>query len=205
MDFKDPKNQILILVVFGFLVLIYIWHAKFYTPYDQKLAVNKATYSKLRTELHAVQQEAASLEALKEEVALQNARFENVKLWLPEKKQDEAFLAQLHIAAQQTNSTITGITPQMPMPKEFYSANDYIVEAEATYHGLGNLFAKVVNFPFIVRISDIELKSKEGMSELMAVSAKKRENLTVTATFKLTTFNSGNTIPQTDSQGGQTQ
>ncbi|MCP4583208.1 MAG: type 4a pilus biogenesis protein PilO [candidate division Zixibacteria bacterium] len=200
MDFKDPKNQILILVVFGFIVLIYLWHTKFYTPYDQQLTVDKATYSKLREELHAVKQEAASLDALQEEVAMQNARFENVKLWLPEKKQDEAFLAQLHIAAQQTNSTIIGITPQAPMPKEFYSANDYIVEAEATYHGLGNLFAKVVNFPFIVRISDIELKSKEGMSELMAVSAQKRENLTVSATFKLTTFNSGNAI-----QGGQTQ
>ncbi len=146
----------------------------------------------------AVRQKAESLEGLQREVAEQNARYENVKLWLPEKKEDESFLAQFHIAAQQSNSTVISITPQLPVPQEFYTANSYIVELESTYHNMGNLLAKIVNFPFIVNVSDIQIKSKE--SNLTAISAKKRKDLTVLAAFKLTTYNSNN-----PDQGGQTQ
>jgi len=200
MDFKDPKNQILFLAVFGFLVLIYIWHNKFYTPYEEHLTQNKELYGKLKEDLTAVRQKAESLEGLQREVAEQNARYENVKLWLPEKKEDESFLAQLHIAAQQSNSTVISITPQLPIPQEFYTANSYIVEIESTYHNMGNLLAKIVNFPFIVNVSDIQIKSKETESDLTTISAKKRKDLTVLATFKLTTYNSNNPV-----QGGQTQ
>jgi len=200
MDFKDPKNQILFLAIFGFLVLIYIWHTKFYTPYDEHLTQNKQLYAKLSADVHAVKQKAESLEGLQAEVANQNARYEKVKLWLPERKEDESFLAQLHIAAQQTNSTIISITPQLSAPQEFYTANSYIIELESTYHNMGNLLAKIVNFPFIVTVSDIQIKSKDDKSELQAISAKKRRDLTVLAAFKLTTFNSNNL-----DQGGQTQ
>jgi Tfp pilus assembly protein PilO len=200
MDFKDPKNQILFLAIFGFLVLIYIWHLKFYTPYEEHLAQNKQLYAQLSSDLHAVKQKAESLEGLQKEVNEQNARYEKVKLWLPERKEDESFLAQLHIASQQTNSTVISIAPQLPTPQEFYTANSYIVEIESTYHNLGNLLAKIVNFPFIVNVSDIQIKAKEDKSEMQAMSAKKRKDMTVVATFKLTTYNSNN-----PDQGGQTQ
>jgi len=197
MDLKDPKNQILVLIVIGFLVLIYVWHVKFYTSYAAELSQKKALYQKLSSDLFAVKQKAESLEGLQEEFNNLLDRFNKVKLWLPEKKEDESFLAQLHIAAQLTNSTVLSITPQASVPHDFYSANSYIVELETTYHGLGKFFAKVVNFPFIVTISDVKLKAKDKKTSVITAASQKRGNLTLTSTFKLTTYNA--------SQGGQTQ
>lgn len=190
MDLKDPKNQILILIVIVFLALIYVWYSKFYTPYSEILVQKKAQYQKLSTDLFAVRQKAESLEGLKRDVELQKAKYEKVKLWLPEQKEDESFLHQIHMAEQSTNSTIMDITPQPPIPQEFYTANTYVVQLESTYDGMGSFFERVVNFPFIVNISDVVMESREekttGKSEL---GEKRRKDLTVSSTFKLTTYN----------------
>jgi len=201
MDFKDPKNQILALIVFVFLVLIYVWYSQFYTPYDESLAQKKAQYQKLQTDLFAVKQKAESVEGLKREVEFQEAKYEKVRLLLPERKEDEAFLQQMHMAEQSTNSTIMNILPLPSVPKEFYTANSYLVEVEATYHGLGKLFEKIVNFPFLVNVSDVVVETRDakgsGSGEL---AEKKRKDLTVAATFKLTTYNT-----KPSDLGGQTQ
>jgi len=199
MDFRDPKNQILLIVIAGFLILIYIWHASFYTPYAADLSEKKALHEKLQSDLFSVKQKAKSLNALKEEYDALLIKYEKIKLWLPEVKEDEAFLAQLHIAAQLTNSTIISVAPQAPIVKDFYNANSYIVELEAKYHNLGSFFAKVVNFPFIVNISDIQLKAKEEEKSMIPGIVERRPDLTVLATFKLSTYNSH----QNNQQGGQ--
>jgi Tfp pilus assembly protein PilO len=194
-DFRDPKIQVLLIIAIIFVALIYVWYSQFYSPYAAKLAQKIILHEKLRSELFAVKQKAKSLEGLKEEYTDLSNRFERVKLWLPEKKEDESFLAQLHIAAQLTNTQIVGVIPREPIKKDFYNANVYEVRLEATYHGLGNFFAKVVNFPFIVTISDVLMeKSKETG---LPGNEKKQRDHTVYSAFKLTTYNSHT--------GGQTQ
>ena len=205
MDLKDPKNQILILIVFVFLAAIYIWHSKFYTPYEETLNQKKAQYAKLASDLNAVRQKAQSLEGLQQDVDLQRARYEKVKLWLPETREEEAFLHQIHMAEQGTNSTIINIAPQAPVPHEFYTANSYILEMESTYNGLGEFFEKVVNFPFIVTISDVSLVARnERANKGSTLGEKKRKDLPVVSTFRLTTYNTQPAELATSS-GGQTQ
>lgn len=201
MDFKDPKNQILILIVIVFLALIYVWYSKFYTPYDASLVQKKAQYQKLSTDLYAVRQKAESLEGLQRDVEVQKAKYEKVKLWLPEQKEDESFLHQIHMAEQSTNSTIMNISPQPPVAQEFYTANTYLIEIESTYDGLGKFFERVVNFPFIVNISDVVLESRaEKTTSKTELGDKKRKDLTLASTFKLTTYNT-----QPADLGGQTE
>ena len=197
MDFKDPKNQILILVVLGFLILIYIWYAKYYTPYANEIEQNKARYERLRTNIHAVQQKALSLDSLRQEYNDIQNRYEKYKLLLPEQKQDENFLSQLHIAAQVTGSAVVSVTPLESVVKEFYVANNYEVELSSTYNRLGTFFAKVANFPFVVTISDVQLKNTQLLAGIGAVKSQRRKDHTLRASFKLTTYNI--------QQGGQTQ
>lgn len=197
MDFKDPKNQVLILVIIGFLVLIYIWYARYYTPYSIEIDQEKARYERLRTNIHAVQQKALSLDSLKQEYNDIQSKYERYKLLLPEQKQDENFLSQLHIAAQITGSAVVGVTPLEPVVKEFYIANNYEVELSSTYNRLGTFFAKVANFPFVVTISNVQLKTTDMLSGIGAVKSQRRRDHTLSASFKLTTYNI--------QQGGQTQ
>jgi type IV pilus assembly protein PilO len=188
MDFKDPKNQILILVVIAFMGLGYLWYIKFYSPYAVKLSGDKARLEKILSKLHEVQQKAASLDALQQEYASLEGRYSNVRLLLPEQKEDETMLSQIHIAAQVTNSAVVGITPMASTTKDFYIANTYLVELSSTYHGLGEFFAKVANFPFIVTISDVQMSATESATGATTKSLRRKDH-TLSATFKLTTYN----------------
>ncbi|MCD6161881.1 MAG: type 4a pilus biogenesis protein PilO [candidate division Zixibacteria bacterium] len=197
MDLRDPKNQILSVIVAGFIILFYIWYSQFYSAYEIELNEKKAQNQQLEQQLFSVRQQAKSLDALQEEYNELLNRYEKVKLWLPEVKEDEAFLAQMHIAAQLANSTIISVTPQVTVSHDYYSANSYLVEVESTYHNLGSFYAKIVNFPFIVTISDVKLKSIEEGKGLDIGNTLKQNDHTVSSTFKLTSYNSN--------QGGQTQ
>ena len=194
-DFRDPKTQILLIVIAVFVVLIYVWQVQFYSPYATELAEKKVQHDKLRSELFSVKQKAKSLEGLKSEYNDLINRYEKVKLWLPEKKEDETFLAQLHIAAQLTNSDIVSIMPKEPNVKEFYDANVYEIQTESSYHSLGNFFAKIVNFPFIVTITDVSLQVNKDIN--LPDEEQNQKKHTVYSQFKLTTYNSH--------PGGQTQ
>lgn len=188
MDFKDPKNQILVLIVLAFVALIYVWHLKFYSPYATELSAKKARLEQIRKNLHTVQQKAASLQSLQDEYESLAKRYNNVRLLLPEQKEDEALLSQLHIAAQLTNSAVVSVTPQPSAPKDFYISNNYLVELSCTYNGLGEFFARVANFPFIVTIADVQMTAVNQAQSGQQKSLRKKDH-TMTATFKLTTYN----------------
>lgn len=197
MDFRDPKNQVLGVIVVSFVILFYIWHSKFYSAYEIELTEKKAQYEQLQQQLFSVKQQAKSLNALQEEYNELLNRYEKVKLWLPEEKEEESFLAQMHVAAQLTNSSIVSVTPQETAIYDYYNANSYIIEVESVYHNLGNFYAKVVNFPFIVTISNVKLTNVEQEKGMGISTMNRRDDNTVSATFKLTSYNSN--------KGGQTQ
>jgi type IV pilus assembly protein PilO len=188
MDFKDPKNQILVLIVIVFVAFIYIWYQKFYTPYAVELNTKKARLEQILTNLHAVQQKAASLQSLQDDYEALAKRYETVRLLLPEQKEDETLLSQIHVAAQITNSAVISVIPQPSAPKDFYISNIYLVELSCTYHGLGEFFARVANFPFIVTVSDVQMTAVDPNIAAQSKSLRKKDH-TLTATFKLTTYN----------------
>jgi Tfp pilus assembly protein PilO len=59
---------------------------------------------------------------------------------------------------------------------------------EATYHGLGKFLARIANFPFIVNLNDITLKSPAQNLGMMQPETLKDEK-PVIATFKVSTYN----------------
>ncbi len=188
MNLRDPKTQITLVVALLFLVLYYVWFAKIYGPYQEKISQKEVQKGVLLKKLHDVQATAASLTDLQKEYNELQIQYKKVEILLPEIKEDEAFLNQLHAAAQLTNSIITSVTPLGTVPSEFYETNSYSVEVEATYHGLGKFMAKVANFPFIVNLNDITMKSPAQRLAMVQAESVKDEK-PVMATFKVSTYN----------------
>jgi Tfp pilus assembly protein PilO len=188
MNFKDPKIQIISIIAFVFLASSYLWYSKVYSDYAAKIAAKETQREKELLDLHNVKQKAATLDDLQKEYDDLTLKYKKVELLLPEKKEDESFLSQLHAAAQLTNSTVRDITPMGTQLDQFYETNTYTVEVESSYHGLGKFFSKVANFPFIVNVSDLEMKSATGMIPGMT-TGKKDPNKTLIATFKMSTYN----------------
>jgi Tfp pilus assembly protein PilO len=188
MNYKDPKTQITIFIVLLFIGATYFWYTKVFTSFADKIAVKSVQYEKELQDLHAVKQKAATLVDLQREFEDLEMRYKKVELLLPEKKEDEAFLSQLHAAAQLTGSTVKELTPLGAQVGEFYNTNSYSIEVEASYHGLGRFFAKVANFPFIVNVSDLEMKTAKGVLAGIGTIDKDPEK-TLIATFKMSTYN----------------
>ena len=188
MNLKDPKTQITLFIAILFVVASYLWYTKTYTEYSSKIAVVSVECEKELAALHNVKENAASLDDLQREFDDLQLRYQKIQLLLPERKEDESFLTQIHAAGQLTNSQVRDITPMGAQPGEYYVTNTYSVEVEASYHGLGKFFSKVANFPFIVNIADLELKSNAGTLSAQG-SPKKDTDKTVIATFKMLTYN----------------
>jgi type IV pilus assembly protein PilO len=187
MNYKDPKIQIIAFIVMLFLAASYFWYSKIYGVYSEKIAVKKIQYEKELADLHSVKQKAATLDDLQREFDELQMKYKKVELLLPEVKEDESFLSQVHAAAQVTGSKVTELTPMGTQPEQFYMTNVYSLQVESSYHGLGNFFARVANFPFIVNISSLEMKSISPG----AIAAKKDRDSDndVIATFKMSTYN----------------
>jgi Tfp pilus assembly protein PilO len=188
MNYKDPKTQIVFIIVVFFLVGSYLWYNKVFSDYTEKIKVKSAQRDKELQDLHNVKQKAATLDDLQREFEDLQMKYKKVELLLPEVKEDEAFLSQLHAAAQLTSSTVRELTPLGTQPGDFYNTNSYSLEVEATYHGLGKFFAKVANFPFIVNVADLEMKTAKGIVAGMSGAGKDNDN-TLIATFKMSTYN----------------
>jgi Tfp pilus assembly protein PilO len=188
MNLKDPKTQITLFVVVLFLVVSYLWYTKAYSIYSAKIAVASGQCEKELAALHNYKEKAATLNDLQREFDDLQLKYQKVQLLLPERKEDESFLSQIHAAAQLTNSVVEDLTPMGAQSGDYYMTNTYAVEVESSYHGLGKFFSKVANFPFIVNISDLELKTNAG--SLNASGAQKKDaDKTVIATFKMLTYN----------------
>jgi Tfp pilus assembly protein PilO len=188
MNIKDPKIQIMLFIVALFLTSSYLWYSKIYSSYSDKIKVKTAQYEKELQDLHSVKQKAATLDDLQREFDELQMKYKKVELLLPETKEDESFLNQIHAAAQLTSSVVTDITPIGTQSGDFYMTNSYNVQVESSYHGLGKFFAKVANFPFIVNVSDLDLKSAVGTVGGLG-QAEKNPDKVVTATFKMSTYN----------------
>jgi len=191
MNLRDPKNQIFIIILIVIGAAVYFWYAKIYSSYGARIETLAQEQSVLAAKLNSVKQKAATLEQLKKEFNELMLKYKRVELLLPEKKEDESFLSQIHAAAQLTNSVVREIVPVGTQVMEYYETNEYSVIIESSYRGLGEFFAKVANFPFIVNLSALQLKSsKEGTGTvLLDPQQKVSPDETVIATFKLSTYN----------------
>lgn len=180
MDFKDPKNQKIILgVLLGFLAL-YFWHNRIYSKNNQKIQAKQAQYETVLTNLKNVELKAKSFENLKSEYEALLEKYKTVELLLPEEKQVPLLLTQMHQGAQTSGIFIREITPRTTYPLSFYNASDFSIQLTGNYHEFGNFLARIANFPFIANISDLNMTSS------LAAGEKKKQ--TVSATFKMTTY-----------------
>nr|MBN2276147.1 type 4a pilus biogenesis protein PilO [candidate division Zixibacteria bacterium] len=157
MDFRDPKNQKIMMGVAAFLIVAYFWYSKLYTGYDERLTKMNQEYSTMITNLKNVEMKSKSLDALTLEYEDLLARYREIEMLLPEVRQIPSFLVQLHTASSLTGTKIVKIEPLPIKPENFYNVAGFEIEMTGTYHNFGKFIGYVANFPFIANLSEVEL------------------------------------------------
>ncbi len=183
MDLKEPKSQKILLTILVAFLLIYFWHARFYSKYSERISQKQTEYEALLTHLKKVELKAQSVESLKSEYQTLMDKYGKVEKLLPEENEVPWFLNQMHTAAQMSQARIVEVIPKGTSPVSFYNALDYSVKVEGKYHHLGEFLCNVANFPFLNSVSDVTI---DGLPSDFRASGVNKP--TVTTVFKLTTY-----------------
>lgn len=183
MDLREPKSQKMLLIILVGFLIIYFWHARFYSSYSRKIDESQLEYEALLTHLKKVELKAKSVQSLKSEYENLLNNYQNVEKLLPEENEVPLFLNQMHTAAQMSQARILELNPQGVTPVSFYNALDYTVKVEGKYHSLGKFLSNVANFPFLNNVSQVTI---EGLPSDLKGNGANRP--TITSTFKLTTY-----------------
>lgn len=190
LDLKDPRNQKMVFAGIVFLFLVYLWYSHIYTSGAEEIKARKGEYQVMVSELVAVKAKAAPLQSMREEYQELTANLQPLEKLLPEKEYVVHFLKLLHHAAQVSDVLITELKPVGSTPEGAFITNDFRMGLEGTYHDFGRFLARVANFPFIVRVSQMNLKSY-----VRSQAGEGGVEKTVVASFIITTYNSN---PGTD-------
>lgn len=192
MDFRDSKNQKIIVAVLAFLVVIYFWYSRLYSAYDAQIANRTQEFETVTTHLRSVEIKAKSLSGLKDEYSQLVKQYREIEALLPEVKMIPSLLVQLHTASSLTGTRITKVQPLPMVTEGFYNIAPFEIEMTGTYHDFGKFVSYVANFPFIANISgmkivaqDVAISKAEQDSRAQEVGRKKE---TITATFQLASY-----------------
>lgn len=184
-DLKDSKNQKIVLVALVVCLGAYFWYAKVYSPNVARIEAKVVEHERILTDLRNVELKAKSFDALKDEYELLYAQYLEISSLLPDDRQLEDFLFQLHQSAITTETEITSVTPKLPVAAGFYMANGFQMEVSGSFHSLGRFFASVANYPFIANVRSVQITAMP-MSAQAEDRRGKRE--TLTATFSIETY-----------------
>ena len=184
MDLKDPKVQKIALAGVVFFILAYFWYSRVYTPQANQIEAKQSEYQTMITNLRNVEMKSKSLDALQAEYTDLLARYREIEQLLPEVKMVPSFLVQLHTASSLTGTKITSIMPQPIHPESFYNVASFDVELVGGYHDFGKFISYIANFPFIVNVSNMDIKANPPKAD----PDDKAKEITVTANFTLSTY-----------------
>ncbi len=185
-DLKDTKNQIIVLGALVFILGGYFWYSLVYSPNAELIESRISEHERILRDLSAVEMKAKSFDALKLEYESLYRQYLKISSLLPDERQLEGFLLQLHQTAVTTDIQVTGLTPAAPVATGFYMTNAFRMEVTGTYHSLGRFFARVANFPFIANVRNVQMEAVPFTgSDAVDHSGRAR---TLTATFEIDTY-----------------
>lgn len=123
------------------------------------IATRQARLASLRGDIARGVATARRLPEFQAQVTDLEHRLENLKAVLPEEKDVADILRRVQGLATQSNLTIQRFTPQEPKQQALYAELPYRLQAQGTYHDLGEFMDRVSKFPRIINVSEIQIKS----------------------------------------------
>jgi len=183
-DLKDSKNQKTVLVLLFLVLGVYFWYARVYSPNLDIIEAKAAEHERILTDLRNVELKAKSFDALRTEYESLYDQYSRISSLLPDQRQLEDLLFQLHQSAVTTETEITSVTPQPPVPTGFYQTNAFRMEVAGTYHTLGRFFASIANYPFIATVRNVQITAVP----MGAADANEKNKKTLTAAFDVETY-----------------
>ena len=155
----SPRTQ---LIVFGLLSLLGVgaaWQVML-GPAQSELASRQARLTTLEGDVARAQGVAARLPAAQREVATLEVSLRETQAVIPEEKDPQDVLRNLHEVASDSLLDIASFKPKTVITKTQYTEWPIELGFEGSYHDLGRFFDRIAAMPRLMSVADLQIKTK---------------------------------------------
>jgi type IV pilus assembly protein PilO len=160
----STKTQVAVFALLSALTAGAAWQVLI-GPMRSELATRRARLANVQSDVARASSTALRLPALKKDIADLEHQLVASTAVLPDEKDAQDVLRQLHELASDSSLSIASFTPKAVADKPQYSEWPIELGLNGGYHDLGRFFERVANLPLLISVSNLHLKAKEGQSK----------------------------------------
>jgi type IV pilus assembly protein PilO len=178
----QTRTQIVVFAALAVLTVGAAWQVLI-GPMRAELATRRARLSTVDADVQRAQATAARLPALTRDIAALEQQLVATTAVLPDEKDAQDVLRQLHELASDSSLAIASFTPKPVADKPQYSEWPIELGLNGGYHDLGRFFDRVASLPLLISVSDLHVKASDRQTGAAAAGTG-----SVVASCTATTF-----------------
>jgi type IV pilus assembly protein PilO len=128
-------------------------------PAQEELSSQRAKLAAIQGDVARAQATAAKLPALQREVAESEAALQQTTAILPDEKDPQDVLRNLHDMASESALDIENFTPKSIVTRTQYSEWPMQLVLQGSYHNLGRFFDRIATMTRLMSVSDLSIKA----------------------------------------------
>lgn len=166
----SPRAQ---MVIFGLLSIMTVgaaWQILI-GPARGELATRRARLSGIQQDVARASATAKRLPVLEKEVATLEASLVATTAVLPDEKDAQDVLRQLHEMASDSSLSLSSFTPKTIADKPQYSEWPIELGLDGNYHDLGRFFDRIAGMSLLVSVSNLHLKTRTATTGAGSITA----------------------------------
>jgi type IV pilus assembly protein PilO len=188
----SPRSQTIVFVALCMLTIVGAWQVLI-GPDQSELSEARAHLATVQGDVARATAVAATLPQLQRQVHAYEVQLQQTTAVLPDEKDPEDVLRNLHEVASDSQIAIATFKPSPIVAKAQYSEWPISVVMDGSYHDLGRFFAHIANMSRLMSVSDLQIKTQ----------TKPNSRTTVTASCVATTFVFRKDLPPPAPAGGK--
>ena len=155
----SPRSQLIVFAVLCVLAFGGAWQVLL-GPAHAAIAEVEAKLAQLEAEVHSAQLVAMKLPAAQREVRDLEESLREIAAIIPDEKDPQDVLRNLHELASDTLLDIASFKPKPILAKAYYTEWPIELGLEGTYHDLGRFFDQIATMPRLISVGDLQIKTK---------------------------------------------
>jgi type IV pilus assembly protein PilO len=166
----SPRTQLIVFSLMSALAVGAAWQVLL-GPTQAELASRAAKLATLEGDLARAQGVAARLPAAQREVRALEASLRETQAVIPEEKDPQDVLRNLHEMASDSLLDIASFKPKVVVTKTQYTEWPIELGFEGSYHDLGRFFDRIAAMPRLMSVADLQIKTKSRPNGRGSVTA----------------------------------
>ena len=166
----SPRAQTIVFFLLAGLTMVGAWQLLI-GPAQAELSSQRAKLASIQGDVARAQATAGKLPQLQREVAEAEAALQQTTAVLPDEKDPQDVLRNLHELASESTLDIASFKPKAVVAKTQYTEWPIELGLEGSFHDLGRFFDRIAAMARLMSVSELSIKTKVKPNGRGSISA----------------------------------